>query len=158
MVLNLYKYFGAIEYMKNISPFKKEDILKERLLEFLKINPKGLTTTDIQKDTKISRKTLEKHLQLLVYENELYMKQFGSTRVYYPNHRLHYLDFEKLTINNRTYWFDIMDNEFGKFLIIQEKRKSGDKFVTKGSILIPADKIKLFNTYLNKIIRNKKII
>ena len=147
-----------MKYMNNTSPFKKENILKERLLDFLKKNPRGLTTTDIQKETKISRKTLEKHLQLLVYENELYMKQFGSTRVYYPNHRMHYLDFEKLTINNRTYWFDIMKNEFGNFLVIQEKRKSGDNYTTKGSILIPSDKIKLFNFYLNKISKSKKFL
>lgn len=143
--------------MENISPFKKEEFLKDKLLNYLKKNPKGLTTTEIQKETKISRKTLEKHLQLLVYENEIYMKQFGSTRVYYPNHRIHYVDFEKLIINNRTYWFDIMENEFGKFLIIQEKRKLENKYFTKGSILIPLEKIKLFTSNLNKILNNNKL-
>ncbi len=143
--------------MKNISPFKKEEFLKEKVLNFLKKNPKGLTTTQIQKETKISRKTLEKHLQLLVYENEIYMKHFGPTRVYYPNHRIHYIDFEKLNINNRTYWFDIMENEFGKFLMIQEKRKENNKYNTKGSILIPLDKIKSFSSNLNKIMKSNKL-
>jgi hypothetical protein len=143
--------------MKNMAPFKKEEILREKVLGFLKKNPKGLTTTEIQKSTKISRKTLEKHLQLLVYENEIYMKQFGPTRVYYPNHRLHYIDFEKLNISNRTYWFDIMQNEFGEFLIIQEKRKCDGKFFTKGSILIPLEKIKVFSNSLNKILKNNKL-
>ena len=140
-----------------ISPFDRERKLHDNLLSFIKKNPKGLTTTDIAKATKISRKTLEKHLQLLVYENEIYMKQFGPTRVYYPNHRMHYIDFEKMTINSRTYWFDIMENEFGKFLIIQEKRKENDKFATKGSILVPLDKIKQFIMNLNKVSKSSRI-
>ena len=144
--------------MKNLSPFKKEEVLKENLLACLRKNPKGLTTTEIQRETKISRKTLEKHLQILVYENEIYMKQFGPTRVYYPNHRVHYVDFEKMSFGNRTYWFDIMENEFGKFLIIQEKRKDGVKFVTKGSILIPLDKMRLFISKMNMIVKNSKKI
>ena len=84
------------------------------------------------------------------------MKQFGPTRVYYPNHRIHYVDFEKVTLSNRTYWFDSMENEFGKFLIIQEKRKDGVKFVTKGSILIPLDKMRLFISKMNMIVKNSK--
>lgn len=143
--------------MKNIAPFKKEEFLREKVLDFIRRNPKGMTTTEIQKLTKISRKTLEKHLQLLTYENEIYMKQFGPTRVYYPNHRLHYLDFEKLLINNRYYWFDIMENEYGKFLVIQEKRKGDGKYLTKGSILIPINKVNLFVNSLNKILRSDKL-
>ena len=143
--------------MKNTAPFKKEEILREKTLELLKKNPKGLTTTEIQRLTKISRKTIEKHLQLLVSENEIYMKQFGPTRVYYPNHRLHYLDFEKLMLNNKCYWFDIMENEYGKFLAIQEKRKNNDKFITKGSILIPLEKVGLFVNSLDKILKSNKL-
>ena len=143
--------------MKNIAPFKKEEFLREKVLDFIRKNPKGMTTTDIQRLTKISRKTLEKHLQLLVYENEIYVKQFGPTRVYYPNHRIHYVDFEKLIINNRCYWFDIMENEFGKFLIVQEKRKNNGKFLTRGAILIPIDKIDLFVNSLSRILKSDKL-
>ena len=142
--------------MKNLSPFKKEEVLKENLLACLRKNPKGLTTTEIQKETKISRKTLEKHLQILVYENEIYMKQFGPTRVYYPNHRVHYVDFEKMSFGNRTYWFDIMENEYGNFLLIQEKRKNNG-WITQGSVLIPLNKVNLFINSLSKILKSKKL-
>ena len=70
-------------------------INRETVLEYLKKNPRGKTTTELGKELKISRKTIEKHLQLLVFENEIYVKQFGPTRVYYPNHRVHHFDFEK---------------------------------------------------------------
>lgn len=143
--------------MENLSPFKKERHIHHKLLSFIKNNPKGMTTTDIMKATKISRKTLEKHLQLLNSENEIYMKQFGPTRVYYPNHRVHHLDFEKLQLKNKTIWFDILENEFGRYLLIQEKRKQGNEWITKGSVLIPLDSGKQFVNALKKILNSDRI-
>jgi len=142
--------------MKKLAPFKKEKVIREKVLDFLKKNPKGKTTTEIGKELKISRKTLEKHLQLLVFENEIYMKQYGPTRVYYPNHRLHYLDFEKLNFGNKTIWFDVMENEYGKYLLIQEKRKDKEDWVTKGSIMIPVKESKEFAKKVYKIIHSRK--
>lgn len=144
--------------MRNLTPFEKEVVIRKKLLEYLKKHPKGLTTTEIGKDTGISRKTLEKHLQLLVFENEIYMKQWGPTRVYYPNHRVHYVDFKKLMINNRTYWFDIMKNEYGSYLLIQEKRKDGKKWTTKGSILIPLKESRKFGSALNEILKDNRLL
>lgn len=143
--------------MKNDSPFEKEKMIREKVLEYLKKNPRGKTTTELSRELKISRKTIEKHLQLLVFENETYMKQFGPTRAYYPNKRIHYLDFNKLNLNNKTFWFDIMENEYGKYLLIQEKRKEDKEYSTKGSILIPLEKVKLFANSLNKIIKDNRL-
>ena len=144
--------------MKKLAPFQKEKFIREKVLAYLRNNPNGKSTTEIAKATNISRKTLEKHLQLLVFENEIYVKQFGPTRVYYPNHRLHYLDFIKLNVGNRTYWFDVMKNEYGSYLVIQEKRKINEEYETKGSILIPINKINLFINALQKISKSKRII
>ncbi len=104
-------------------PAKKEKILHNKIIEFLRNNPKGLTMTQIVRGTKFSRKAIEKHLQILILENEIYMKKFGVTKVYYPNHRIQHFDFEKLDYNNRTIWFDILENEFGRYLLIQKKKK-----------------------------------
>ena len=139
------------------APLEKEILLRDKVLEYLKKNPRGKTTTELGKELKISRKTIEKHLQLLAFENEAYMKQFGPTRVYYPNKRLHYIDFKKINLNNKIFWFDIMENEYGKYLLIQEKRKENDKYSTKGSILIPLEKAKLFVNSLNKLLRENKL-
>ena len=139
------------------SPFEREKNIHDDLLKFLKANPKGLITTEIEKATKISRKTLEKHLQILVFENEIYMKQFGPTRVYYPNHRIHYLDFEKFIHKNRTIWFDILENEYGEYLVIQEKRKNDKEWEAKGSILIPIEGIEGFIKALSKIKKSDKL-
>ena len=141
----------------NLAPFKKEEQLRENVLDHLKKNPRGKTTTELNKELKISRKTIEKHLQLLVSENEIYMKQFGPTRVYYPNKRIHYLDFKKINLNNKTIWFDLMENEYGKYLLIQEKREENKEFATRGSILIPLNKAKLFVNSLNKLLKENKL-
>ncbi|MBU2640152.1 MAG: HTH domain-containing protein [Nanoarchaeota archaeon] len=139
------------------APLKREKLTREKVLDYLKKNPRGKTTTELGKELKISRKTIEKHLQLLVFENEAYMKQFGPTRVYYPNKRLHYLDFKKINLNNKTIWFDLMENEYGKYLLIQEKREEDKEFITKGSILIPLNKAKLFVNSLNKLLKENKL-
>ena len=136
---------------------KKEETLHQELTEFLRNNPKGLTMTQIVRGTKFSRKALEKHLQMLILENEIYMKQFGVTKVYYPNNRIHHLDFEKLSYNNRTIWFDVLENEFGRYLLIQKKRKVENKWVHEHSITIPLEQGEEFLKVLSKILNSSRI-
>ena len=123
-------------------PAKKEKIIHTKIIEFLRNNPKGLTMTQLVRATKFSRKAIEKHLEVLILENEIYMKKFGVTKVYYPNHRIHHFDFEKLSFNNRTIWFDILENEYGKYLLIQKKKKVEDKWEHEHSITIQLEKSK----------------
>ncbi len=140
---------------------KKEQEIHSKILDFLKYNPKGLTMTELVRGTKFSRKAIEKHLQVLILENEIYLKQFGVTKVYYPNHRIHHFDFEKLDYNNRTIWFDILENEFGKYLLIQKKKKVGNEWLHEHSITIPLEQCDRFIEVLDKITnspRLKKII
>src|SRR3989344_2109419 len=115
-------------------PVKREKIIHEKVLEILKNNPKGLTMTELVKNTKFSRKAIEKHLQVLILENEIYMKQFGVTKVYYPNHRIHHFDFEKLSYNNRIIWFNVLEGENGLYLLIQKKKKVNNEWQHEHSI------------------------
>ena len=132
-------------------------MISKKVLELLKNNPKGLTMTELVKNTKFSRKAIEKHLEILIIENEIYMKKFGVTKVYYPNHRIHHFDFEKLNYNNKTIWFDILENEFGKYLLIQKKKKEDNEWVNEHSITIPLEQTKNFLNVLNKILNSKRI-
>ena len=135
----------------------KEKMISKKVLELLKNNPKGLTMTELVKNTKFSRKAIENHLEILIIENEIYMKKFGVTKVYYPNHRIHHFDFEKLNYNNKTIWFDILENEFGKYLLIQKKKKEDNEWVNEHSITIPLEQTKNFLNVLNKILNSKRI-
>jgi len=143
--------------MKNLSPFEKEQEVRLKLLGYLKNNPKGKHISDIQKETGISRKTLEKHLSSLDYENEIYCKQFGPTRVFYPNHRFHHIDFEVIKMKNRTIWANILENEYGLFILIRETRKIKDKWTTKGSVLIPIEKSEEFTHKLELLLTSDRI-
>ena len=143
--------------MKNKSPFEKEQDVHNRTLSFLKANPRGVHITDIAKETGISRKTLEKHLNTLEYENQIYCKHFGPTKVYYPNRKVHHIDFDILRLKNRTIWADVMDNEFGVFLLIQEKKLINKSWVSKGSILIPIENSREFVGKVSKLINSERI-
>lgn len=137
-------------------PSKRERIIHNKILEFLRKNSKGLTMTELVRGTGFSRKAIEKHLQILILENEIYMKQFGVTKVYYPNHRIQHFDFEKLDYNNKTIWFDILESEFGVYLLIQKKKKVGKEWVHEHSITIPLEQAKKFLKVLNKILHSKR--
>jgi len=137
--------------------YKKEKIIHNNVLEFLEKNPKGLTMTEIVRMTKFSRKAIEKHLQILILENEIYMKQFGITKVYYPNHRVHHFDFEQLKYNNRIIWFDILENEFGRYLLIQKKKKIKNEWAHEHSITIPLEHSDQFLKALSKILHSDRM-
>jgi len=136
---------------------KRERIIHQKVLEFLKNNAKGLTMTDLVRGTKFSRKAIEKHLQVLILENEIYMKQFGVTKVYYPNHRIHHFDFEKLSYGNKTIWFDLLENEYGKYLLIQKKKKVDKEWKHEHSLTIPLEQSKEFLKVLKKILQSPRI-
>lgn len=140
------------------SPFEKEKIIHNRILGLLKTNPKGLTMSEIVRSTRVSRKAAEKHLQILILENEIYMKQFGVTKVYYPNNRVHHFDFEHLDYNNRTIWFDILENEYGRYLLIQKKRRVGDEWIHEHSITIPLEQCEQFLRALEKILHSQRMV
>jgi len=135
-----------------MSPFEKEMDIHKKVLKLIQGSLKGLTTTDIQKVSGVSRKTLEKHLALLVSENHIHMNQFGPTRVYYQNKRIKNYKSEKIEIGNRIYYFDLLENQYGRFYLIQEKKKEDDsRLSTKGAILIPEKSIKEFAKALQKL-------
>ena len=138
-------------------PSQKEKIIHDKVLDILKKNTKGLTMTELVKSSGFSRKAIEKHLQVLILENEIYMKQFGVTKVYYPNHRIQHFDFERLSYNNKTIWFNILEGEFGVYLLIQKKRKGGNDWVHEHSISIPLSQCERFLDILNKILHTKRM-
>lgn len=141
---------------ENLNPVKKERIIHTKILELLKRKPKGLTMTELVNFSGFSRKAIEKHLQMLVSENEIYMKQFGVTKVYYPNHRIQHFDFEKLNYNNKTIWFSVLEGEYGLYLLIQKKKKVNNEWQHEHSITIPLEEGEEFLKVLNKILHSKR--
>lgn len=139
------------------SPFAKESLTHEKIISHLKAHPRGLSTQEIEQQTSVSRKAVEKHLQMLLFENEIYMKQFGSARVYYPNHRFHHIDFKYFDFGKRRFYFDLIDNNYGKSLLIQQKIKENSKWITKGSVFIPIDAAEDFLKNLGAILKSRRL-
>jgi len=135
----------------------REKYLHDKLISVLKSNPKGLTMTDLVRITRFSRKAIEKHLEVLTLENEIYLKQFGNTKVYYPNSRIHHVDFEKLDLNNKTIWFDILENEFGIYLLIQKKKNVENNWVNESSITVPLENCEQFSKIFEKITHSQRV-
>ncbi len=142
---------------ENGSPFSRESETHERIHTHLKAHPRGLTTQDIEQQTKISRKAVEKHLQMLLFANDIYMKQVGSARIYYPNHRFHHLDFQYFDYGKKRFYFDLIENDFGKSLLIQQKIIKNGRWETKGSVFIPLNASQSFLKNLNSILKSKKL-
>lgn len=141
----------------NGSPFIREGETHEKIHSHLKAHPRGLTTQEIEQQTGISRKAVEKHLQMLSFSNDIYMKQVGSARIYYPNHRYHHLDFQYFDYGKKRFYFDLIENDYGKSLLIQQKIKDKDKWVTKGSVFIPLEASNDFLKNLNNILKSKRL-
>ncbi len=141
---------------ENLAPSEKEKIIHRTLLEHLKKNPKGFTMTELVKVTGFSRKAIEKHLQILILENEIYMKQFGVTKAYYPNHRIQHYDFEKLNYDNKIIWFNVLEGEYGLYLLIQKKKKVNGEWVHEHSITLPLEEAGKFLKTLDKILHSKR--
>ncbi|MFH1275820.1 MAG: hypothetical protein ABIH82_01805 [Candidatus Woesearchaeota archaeon] len=139
------------------NPALREKKIHLAINDFIKSNPNGVMMSSLVKGTRFSRKAIEKHLQVLILENEIYMKQFGITKVYYPNQKVKHLDFEKLSYGNKIIWFDILENEYGKYLLIQKKKKVDDVWVHEHSITLPLDKSRDFLKVLEKILNSSKI-
>jgi DNA-binding cell septation regulator SpoVG len=141
---------------EGLNPAEKEKIIHNSLLEYIKKNPKGLTMTELVEGTGFSRKAIEKHLQVLILENEIYMKKFGVTKAYYPNHRIQHFDFEKLPYDNKIIWFDVLEGEQGLYLLIQKKKKSNGEWRHEHSITVPLDQGERFIKVLDKILNSKR--
>jgi len=142
----------------NSSPFIRESKTHEKIHSHLKAHPRGLTTQEIEQQTQISRKAVEKHLQVLLFSNDIYMKQVGSARIYYPNHRFHHLDFNYFDFGKKRFYFDLIENNYGKSLLIQQKIKdNNDKWIMKGSVFIPLDATGDFVRSLSSILKSKRL-
>ena len=139
------------------SPFERETETHEKIHTHLKAHPRGLTTQEIEQQTKISRKAVEKHLQMLLFSNDIYMKQVGSSRIYYPNHRYHHLDFQYFDLGKKRFYIDLIENDYGKSILVQQKIKEGDKWITKGSLFIPIEAGEEFIKKLKGILGSKKL-
>jgi predicted transcriptional regulator len=145
--------------MEVTAPQDKEAQNRQSIIQTLISNPRGLTINDVAGNCSLSRETAVKHLQALELQNEVYTKHFGNVQVFYSNHRkLKDKDVIKLNWGNRTIFINLLENEYGEFAKISETRKVGEKWETKGSVLIPKEKLDEFVLALKDTSKRSKLL
>ena len=67
------------------------------------------------------------------------------------------MDFNYFDFGKKRFYFDLIENDFGKSLLIQQKINENGKWVTKGSVFIPLEASTDFIKNLNVILKSKKL-
>jgi len=146
------------EYLK-LPPRERELYVREILRQTVKNNPNGVSVAQLSRVLPFDSRTIEKHLSVLSYTNEVYTVDIGPTTLYLPNTRaMHPVSEKRLEIDGREYAVYVLKNRLGKFVFIQERKKTEFVNETHGGILIPLSDFKNFVEYLNGVEKEVKAI
>lgn len=139
------------EYLK-LPPNERERYVREILRQVVAMNPLGVTVSVLKDELPFNSRTLEKHLSVLTFTNEIYTVKIGPNSLYLPNHKaLHHESRELINLKNREYIVYAVNNRLGEFVLIQEKKPShSNRMDVGGGILIPKESFKEFIDFLVK--------
>ena len=140
---------------KKLSSNDKATHIKEILRQMLKLNPDGLTVTQLKQSLTFDRRIIEKHLDVMEYTNEIYVVPLGLNKLYIPNHKaMHEAVSYSERLGANEYQVYILHNKLGDFAAIQQTDlKRGVRDVT-GSVQIPLEDYDKFVNYLHRSIRD----
>lgn len=141
------------EYLK-LPPQEREQYVREILRQTVNMNPNGVTVSFITKKLPFDARTIEKHLSIMTYTNEIYTQKIGPTILYLPNSKpMHPVSEKALKVDEREYAAYLLNNRFGEFIFIQERKTKGFIKDIGGGILIPAKNFEQFVNYLDDTLK-----
>jgi len=113
-----------IESIDQLSPEKKADYIQLAIKDCLSKHTGGITTQLLSELTGISSRTVKKYLDHLTATREVTKKEYGARfTIYYPIEKKVTADSSKsITIGESIFHFGIVENTWGKFVYIQEKK------------------------------------
>lgn len=137
-----------MESILQLSPEKRSDIIRITIKRILNEHPEGVTCPDLSEITGLSIKTVRKHLDFLTAVREAYKKEYGARlAVYFPNGKLiHPYSDTIRKIGESIFSFQRIENTWGKFIYVQERKKDPytNKTKTVGGIMIHKESIEKF--------------
>ena len=143
------------EYLK-LPPQERERYVREILRQSVNKNKYGVTVPLLSKKLPFNSRTIEKHLSIMTYTNEIYIVKIGPTNLYLPNSRAIHpaieID-ENLKLEDREYTVSVLRNRLGDFVFIKEKKRTEMAKEVGGGILIPLSQFGTFVQYLNEVAR-----
>jgi len=102
---------------------QKGEYIHNLLKEILRLNPKGITVSQVDKSTYLGRSTIWHHLEILASRAECLKIQRGDIDIYHSNKVLESLKDFNINGIDFYYNFDLVENTFGKFLRLQMKQE-----------------------------------
>ena len=142
------------EYLK-LPPSERELYIREILRQTVRKNENGVTVGLLAKRLPFDPRTIEKHLSILTYTNEIYVVKVGNTQLFLPNSiPMHPTKKQSFETEDREYTAYALENRLGKFVFIQEKKKTEFTEEVGGGILIPLADFERFVKFLNSFKRD----
>jgi len=143
-----------IEYTK-LDPDARERYVEGMIKETIMLNKDGVSVPQLLEALPFSRKVIEKHLERLVAVNEAYLKEYGRTKVYFPNSRaIHPLAELEVKVGGKSFRSVLIDNMLGKFVYIQEYETGVYGKEVKGGLMVPTSAFKQFVDFISTVERN----
>jgi hypothetical protein len=137
------------EYLK-LPPTERELYVREILLQTVRKNENGVTVGLLAKRLPFDSRTIEKHLSILTYTNQIYSVMVGSTQLFLPNSiPMHPAKKQSFQTKSREYTAYVLVNRLGEFVFIQEKKKTEFTKEIGGGILIPLTDFDEFVKFLD---------
>lgn len=134
--------------IEQLSPEKRSDMIRIAIKRILNQHSGGLTAPDLKEMTGLSIQTVRKHLDFLTAVREAYQKSYGTRlTIYYPNGKLVHPYSDSIhKIGDSLFSFQRIENTFGKFIYIQERKKDPytNKTKTVGGIMVEKENINKF--------------
>lgn len=151
-VVDLPTLLSDIEYHK-MDPPEKESYIKEVLRKTLQINPHGVTISQLKELLPFERRTMEKHLEIMKFTNEIYTVPVGSSKLYLPNHKaMHEASSQSARFGTHEYQVHVLKNRLGDFAVIQQRDARKDSQDVTGGLQISLKDYKGFVNYLRKTV------
>lgn len=133
------------ESIEHLSSEKREDMIRLMIKQMLKQHPEGITASDLSEISGLSVITVRKHLDFLTAIREAYDRSYrGRLTIYFPNGRLvHPYSDSILEAGSSIFSFQRVENAYGSFIYIQERKKDlyTNKTRTVGGIMIGKDNV-----------------
>jgi hypothetical protein len=143
------------ESIEQLGPEKKSDYIRLAIINCLSTHPEGITVQLLCELTGLTQKTIKKHLDQLTATREAYKKEYGTRiSIYFPNGKQNNQNATKIiTVGNSLFQFQIIENTWGKYIYIQERKRDSysNMIKTIGGIMIDYESASEFINVMKEI-------
>lgn len=157
--INLPENILEKETYSSLPPLEKGEFIHNFLKEILRLNPTGMTVSQIEKNTYLSHSVIWQHLDTLASRGECLRIERGDADVYHFNNVIDTLKQFDIPSDNSplpfSYNFNLIENTFGKFIRIQRQRGSRSAaHTTHSGVILPYHLVSQIANILIKIKEN----